>query len=425
MPGPLVMESVIVFGDSLSDIGRKWTTKAGKAAIAFNEMFVSPTGRYSDCRNWTDFMIEEATGKSLVSGTASDTIERSKHHINLSKRSMLFSDADQFHPFQYANYAEGGACGDTPHSKKAFLGTFKEQIDWFEEDLRLTELPLGNTLFIVWFGANDLYTAERPAAEMHLVAEAVANTQRNRLLSIVRKQHCACRFVFVNLARALTSVRYTKQLNDATTALKGILPTDQATLAKARASKLWHAQKTLNLAAANNKTAGRFSGDGRKVKELQEKVAMVKNFEVGVMNYNTHLALKTRGNADGLAEVGNIISEETLNRLFEGNFHLMAGALGARTSVHTDSAHYDTTQVRPVTTVDEVHPTDQMYKVIWDEIYAEIKRCNATFGLLTGARAATTLATLAGPSATVRGDFNSIMADIQKGGFALRKTGLR
>ncbi len=417
---PFMMESVIVFGDSLSDIGRKWVTKAGKAALFMNEMYVSPSGRYSDCRNWTDFMIEEATGKSLVAGTAQDTIAASAKHINLSKRSMLCSDDDLFAPFQYANYAEGGACGDTPASKAAFLGTFKEQIDWFEEDLRVSNLPLGNTLFIVWFGANDLYTAGRPAADMHLVAEAVANTQRNRLANIVRKRGNACWFLFINLARALTAVRYTKQLGQAESAVRGILKNKDAEMSHGRASKLWHAQQALNSAASEKLTAGRFSSDGRKVKELQEKIALIKNFETGVMNYNTHLAIKTRGNGDAVAEVGNIISEETLNRLFEGNYHLMGGAMAGR-AAHVTGATYNTAAKRPVTTIDEVHPTDQMYKIIWDEIYVEIKRSRITFGRLSGAPVATTLATLSGPSAAVKGDYNAVMEKIRAGNFNLRK----
>lgn len=416
MPSPMLMDSVIVFGDSLSDIGRKWTTKAGKAALAFNEMYVSPSGRYSDCRNWTDFMIEEATGgQSLVANTAESTIALSKRHINLGMKSML----DCAHPFQYANYAEGGACGDTPASKAAFLGTLKEQIDWFEADLRTTELQLGNTLFFVWFGANDLYTAGRPPAQMHQVADAVANVQRNRLVEIVRARHGKCRFMFVNLARALTSVRYTKQLAEAETALTTALKIQRAAPTHGRASNLWHAQQALNTAAARNVTSGRFSASARAVKNLQEKVTLIKGFETGVMNYNTHLSLIARGNGDAVAEVGNIISEETLNRLFEGNYHLMAGAIAGR-ATQVSAAQYDTTAVRPITTIDEVHPTDQMYKIIWAEIYAELKRSNSSFGELTGAQVASTLATLAGPSAAVRGDYNSVMEQIRAGGFKLK-----
>jgi hypothetical protein len=35
-------------------------------ATSTNQMYVSSSGRFSDCRNWTDYMIEAATGKSLV-----------------------------------------------------------------------------------------------------------------------------------------------------------------------------------------------------------------------------------------------------------------------------------------------------------------------------------------------------------------------
>lgn len=400
----MLMNSVIVFGDSLSDIGRKWTTKSGKTAIKTNQMFVSPNGRFSDCRNWTDFMVEAATGRSLVVNSASGTIALSKMHINLSEDSVF----DCNNPFQYANYAEGGACGDTPASKSAFLGTFKGQVDWFEEDLKKTNLTLGNTLFIAWFGANDLYTAERKPEQMHLVAEAVANTQRNRLVRIAAKYQGTARFVFVNLARALTSVRYTRMLMEAETALNTALKIGRAVPTQARASNLWHAQQSLNAAANTGLTPSYLNANARALKSLQDKVALVKKLETGVMNYNTHLALKVTGNNDALAEIGNVISEETIARLVEGNFGLKDGAKGIR-SAHVGSSGYDTSVKQHTTTIDEVHPTDQMYKVIWEEIYETLKRANLTFGNLVGTPMPSTLATLSGPSAAVRGKFNKAL----------------
>jgi hypothetical protein len=102
------MHSVIVFGDSLSDIGKKWKTKSGKMARATNQMYVSPTGRFSDCRNWTDFMFEAATGLSMIVGTAKDTIALSARHTSLSRSSLVINaspeDSDPWY-FQYANYA--------------------------------------------------------------------------------------------------------------------------------------------------------------------------------------------------------------------------------------------------------------------------------------------------------------------------------
>jgi phospholipase/lecithinase/hemolysin len=228
-PGtPLRMDSVVVFGDSLSDIGKKWTSGWGRVGRVANEMYVSQTGRFSDCRNWTDFMFEAATHMTMIVNTASETIANSKNYTSLSKLSCV----DQYPgSFQYANYAEGGACGDTPASKSAMLDTFKDQVDAFEKDCKASGLGLGNTLFIVWFGANDLYTAERTAAEMAQVATQITSTQRQRLAEFVKgwnqatlgadqAKNCVCKFIFVDLCRPLTSVRYTKRLTDAEAKVK-------------------------------------------------------------------------------------------------------------------------------------------------------------------------------------------------------------
>jgi phospholipase/lecithinase/hemolysin len=80
---PMRMDTVVVFGDSLSDIGKKWKTNSGKAALWAGEMYVSPTGRYSDCRNWTDFMVEAATGKTMIVGSAENTITISERFTSL------------------------------------------------------------------------------------------------------------------------------------------------------------------------------------------------------------------------------------------------------------------------------------------------------------------------------------------------------
>jgi phospholipase/lecithinase/hemolysin len=420
MPKPMLMDTVVVFGDSLSDIGRKWTTKSGRMARALNEMYVSPSGRFSDCRNWADYMIETATGKSQVTNTAEGTIALAQLHVTLGSGSG-FSGLD--HAFQYANYAEGGACGDKPASKGPFLSTFKDEVDWFEADLLASPtLPLGNTLFVVWFGANDLYTAGRKASEMALVANVVAKTQRDRLCDLVAARGGTARFVFVNLARALTSVRYTKQLQEAERGLLQALNNERAaTVSGGRASNAWHAQQALNIAAARRHTPDRFTTMGRAIRELQEKVAMIKNFEAGVMAYNTQLSLNATGNGDIVAEIGNILSEETVARLLEGNYGLVSGAMSTR-ATQVASKDY-AAAARPITTIDEVHPTDAMYKLIWEEIYTTFQRQGSTFGKLQGTLTAiSALAREAGPNAAVRGDFGAAMAQIRAGGFKLRPT---
>lgn len=429
MPSPMLMDTVLVFGDSLSDIGRKWKTKAGRMATSTNQMYVSSSGRFSDCRNWTDYMIEAATGKSLVVDSAAGTISLSKMHTSLSNESLL----EGLNSFYFANYAEGGACGDKPASMGPFLGTFKGQVDWFEEDLRASSLPLGNTLIFAWFGANDLYTAGRKSQEMGQVANEVAVNQRNRLAEIVRANGGNCRFIFVNLARALTTTRYTKQLAELEAAMLKELkikdfrgfnersrrPNYNFEPDSWRASNLWHAQQALDIASVRNITSGHLSASARAFKNLQEKVTEIKAFEIGVMNYNSQLAINANANFDNVAEVGNVLSEETIARLFEGNYGLMAGGMKERPG-HVSSAGYSTSAVKPINTIDEVHPTDHVYRLIWGEIYEEVKRSGSTFGNLVGAREFSTLAQLSGPSNAVHSEFNTVLEQIRSGQHQLR-----
>src|SRR5215467_7298129 len=84
------LQYVIVFGDSLSDIGIKWAHGMGWVADNFlGKITVNSSGRFSDCRNWTDFMYEEASGKSLVTGNAQQTIDLSRTHQKLTQHSLV------------------------------------------------------------------------------------------------------------------------------------------------------------------------------------------------------------------------------------------------------------------------------------------------------------------------------------------------
>ena len=58
------VRNVIVFGDSLFDIGVKWTTGMGRFARKIGKMTVNPSGRFSDCRNWTDYSTRKRRGCS-------------------------------------------------------------------------------------------------------------------------------------------------------------------------------------------------------------------------------------------------------------------------------------------------------------------------------------------------------------------------
>ena len=407
IPGPVRMDTVVVFGDSLSDIGKKWTTTTGQFAINQNEMFVSPTGRFSDCRNWTDFMYEEATGSTLIVDSAAASIGRSSYFTTFSKNSVT-PMVGTTPRFRYANYAEGGACGYSPAGLYgAVLGTFEAQVNAFMKDCKTCQQPLGDTLFIIWFGANDLYTAKRKYQEMPTVAKEIAGKQRKILADFVKNWNyaklnevCECKFIFVDLCRPLTSVRYTKLLQDAEALVRtklgqrytpGARPTQSGvswtmsaaggTLQQAKALNIlppssWYQKKNI-------------------VELLEEQILVTKNLEKGALLFNTTLKSTAHANGDLVAEVGNCIYEETLRRLVNANFRLKAGAMGAPVTQHVGSNAYDIGVAGEfTTTVDQVHPTDQMYKLIWLEIREQIRKSKCTFGSLGPGPAGAPLSTM-------------------------------
>src|SRR5215470_9594433 len=85
----LEINTVIVFGDSLSDIGKKWTSGVGRFARFIKQIRVNGSGRFSDCRNWTDHMFEDATGRTMVSDSDSETIKISEKFTSYSTRSVV------------------------------------------------------------------------------------------------------------------------------------------------------------------------------------------------------------------------------------------------------------------------------------------------------------------------------------------------
>jgi lysophospholipase L1-like esterase len=421
---PTRMHTVVVFGDSLSDIGRKWTTKSGRMARLVSQMYVSPTGRFSDCRNWTDFMYEEASGHSLITGNADTSEKQSKRHLSFNGNSMVHLLGH--HSFFYANYAEGGACGDVPREKSAFLGTFKDQVDEFETDCAIAP-GLGNVLFIIWFGANDLYTANRPASEMGAVASQIARTQRDRLNLIVQKKSLAtdprfiCKFIFVDLARPLTSVRYSHRLEEARRQLRTRVHGMAAPVAfNYQAWKEAYARNPLG--APLQRPYTRLLGNARssyevamtrlpnkELRALVEQFEAIKNLEDGVLLFNATLARIARSNGDRVVEIGSCVTEQSIQALVSGNYRLKAGAAPQEAKFVTAQAYDQSKTAGHITTIDQVHPTDQMYRLIWKEIYKEIKRADCTFGNLNGVISGPTLSALAGPTPETKAAFDMML----------------
>jgi phospholipase/lecithinase/hemolysin len=333
--------NVIVFGDSLSDIGHKWITATGRFARKFGLMTVNPSGRFSDCRNWTDFMYLDAAGIELVLGTPGDTIAASRVHLRLTANSRWLNQ--QIPPgkeFLYSNYAEGGACGSAPASLigKETLGQFKDQVASFAADFRnLSQADRGRpTLFLIWFGANDLYTAGCKPEAMAGVAENVANRQREEIVRIAGAQNA--RFIFMNLARPEASVRY-----------QDLLKKDES---------------------ARNE---------------------IDNLRRGVDLYNARLLWYAGRNGDAVVDIASVVCPDVVSASLKA-LHLVNGAQPKGTSDHyIPAAVYDSPKLarRYIgdtngTTSDKAHPTDRVYKLLWDNIRATILQRQYAFGLLGG-----------------------------------------
>ncbi|MBV8408146.1 MAG: hypothetical protein JOY64_10985 [Alphaproteobacteria bacterium] len=404
------MDSVIVFGDSLSDIGKKWLTKSGRLAKFTNQMHTSPTGRFSDCRNWTDFMYEAATGDSLLTGTAAEAVAKSADHTSYSKECAAFG-------FQYANYAEGGACGDRPASKALFLGTFKDQIDSFEADCKSSGLPLGNALFIVWFGANDLYTAKRVPGQMDQVAREIAKTQRDRLAKIFDEWNMAtaplegpytCKFIFADLCRPLSSVRYSMSLKKAEDKVIAHMGKKYSKEQAKHNQSLSNAENTLEQAGWQGKLPNRF-GRANAEEKLRRQIESIKSFEEGVRFFNQTLASIASGNGDLVAKLANCLSEDTIEQLLiRRDYGLKFGAMDEEAAFVSAPKYDENNQPHTLTTIDEAHPTDQMYRLIWWEIFEQIKAADCTFGKLSPA----------GPASPTLGDLTAhteLMKQIKEG----------
>jgi phospholipase/lecithinase/hemolysin len=385
------MDTVVVFGDSLSDIGTKWKQVAGSFAYHTGQLTCSPTGRFSDCRNWTDYMFEAAGGSTLIQENATASIEASsKYHRFTSAPSVLASGKR----FTYVNYAVGGACG-IHHSPMHWSGaeamggmiaalalsTFANQVKQFEDDLKEKRSTIGNTLFLIWFGANDLYTASCNPNLMNSVAKEVAGKQRLILHSLVQKYGGSAWFIFMDIAYPLSSVRYSEKLKSAKDALKqAILQNPAAAYEKAQYQLL------------GRKTFGTWSDVARKydiekgmLKAYEKQVKEIKDLENGVWAFNSSLVKEAESHGDRVVNLATVLDPETLKRLVRTSERLKRGAMttAAEFNLLADSEF--------LTTNDKAHPTDPLYRLIWQEIHREIFAAGITFGSLPGFEGTTTL----------------------------------
>ncbi len=351
--------NVVVFGDSLSDIGTKWTRPMGKIAMATGQMTVNPSGRFSDCRNWADHMYTGATGETLVHGDVSTTITQSRKHTSFGPDCKWPGRGDNW--FRYANYAEGGACGGIPNSfimRHIALGQFKDQVESFAKDYRKIQgLQNEKFLFIVWFGANDLFTAGAPATAMGGVAKKIAEKRRDEVAAIVGAGNA--RFVFVNLGGPLSATRY-QLVND-------------------------KRQRKFDAARSKIEQGRGKKADLKEIEKFHEARKMINNFESGVALFNSQLRDSTGRKGDVYIDIAACITRTAVSELLSA-MRLLPGSQEKGTSKRNYSAvEYDSVDgMFHTSTSDDAHPTDRIYKYMWDQISTRLAEEDITFGQLPG-----------------------------------------
>jgi len=197
------VKRLIIFGDSLSDIGVKRKTVAGQFASLFGLMRTNQVNRYSDNRNWTDFIWEWAGGLPLITVDKATSEAAATPHLTWSRNSNQGSSIGG--PLYYANYAEGGAMGGADRWG-AGLGTFREQFTRYKNDLKGYGPEPGVGLYLIWFGLNDLVTNGREPTDMKAVA-----LQMSQICQEIIALDPNASFLFGNLPNPQDAVRYMGQ----------------------------------------------------------------------------------------------------------------------------------------------------------------------------------------------------------------------
>lgn len=346
--------NVVIFGDSLSDIGTKRDSLFGVLGRGLGAMTVNDNGRFSDCRNWTDHMFEAATGDSLISADMNATRERSKSYTTFGKNEHCIGVTDQSW-FNYANYAEGGACGKL---KAKGCNQFKDQVDKFKTDFAAWKMKditrrrqagggsseadgaePARTLVFVWFGANDVYTAGGAPSDMSGVANEIVNVQRDRIAEIVAghaklSRSPLVRFIFMGVPMPETSTRYQPE--------------------------------------------GSKSDIGeKKMTDLRRAVSTL----------NAHMKANLRSADDTFIDM-NILLDPAVMEGFKSTLDLQSGHQekpGFFSSAPVSSPRAETTallkrKTAKVTTSDQAHPTDRVYKLMWSNIAAVLEQKGYGFG---------------------------------------------
>jgi phospholipase/lecithinase/hemolysin len=197
------IQRLVIFGDSFSDIGVKRNTALGAFAAFLGKMRTNQVNRFSDNRNWTDFLWEWSGGSPLITVDRATSIAATSPHLTWSANSANGSTSKP--PVFFANYAEGGAMGGSDISGVG-LGTFAQQFDRYKADLAKHGPAPGVGLYLIWFGLNDLVTNKRDWKKMQPVAKEIA-----RICGRIAALDKNAAFLVGNLPDPQTAVRYMGQ----------------------------------------------------------------------------------------------------------------------------------------------------------------------------------------------------------------------
>jgi hypothetical protein len=391
-----VVDHVIVFGDSLSDIGRKWGQAMGGIAARLGDddvrgtqmLSVNATGRFSDSKNWTDYMFEDSSGTSLISASCKASKEASKEHHRLSSRWISPSGG---HRFRYANYAVGGAVGWEEKSFQKWVGLtrFSDQVNEFEEDFAKLVLVEGHKhrfLFIVMFGANDIYTDEKASNRSCEIANGIARQCVKAATIVNRRLRVPSEFIVAGVGFPAQSHFYVAQEADKILAARKAHKylgrvrefvssgTDQQGVIHAAYRDLYQAEQSLR-------------DWKQKCSNLHQQVTSLNSELIKLCTANNHWRFFALNEAltfvaDNASVLGiNPKAAQTLDQYEMISHRRQGNHFEDPNDVllkMKDTSHH------ALFTADQKHPTSKGYEQLWKRMQMKIAEEGLNFGILAG-----------------------------------------
>jgi len=293
----------------------------------------------------------------------------------------------------------GGAVGWKEESIAKWLGLtrFSDQVDEFWEDFR--KLPdfndsfskgpghedLGKFLFIVMFGANDIYTDEKEKNVSAEIGNAIIK-QCEKVFNIVKRVNPDPKFVIAGVGNPEQSAFYASQLADKGMRVSACQHNLQ--LSNARYSLDESLQNRLSRAEAEY----RCSSAEKEQREFREKCLKLGQqadslngfLSQACQNKQWHFfpmreaLLLLQGKAPSLnidAQKAQGFQHFQLTSHKEGNIHF-ADPNDRRLKVATGQ--------HALFTADQKHPTSRGYEFLWEQMKKLLQENELTFGILAG-----------------------------------------